>query len=277
MFTDVPFVGNPVAVVLDGDGLDEATMQRIARWTNLSETTFVLAPTRARRRLPGPHLHARRRAAVRRAPDARDVPRLARARRRAGGGRRRRAGVRRRSRPRPPHAGRPGVRRAAADPLRPGRPPTSLAPITTMLDLDPAAVVDAAWVDNGPGWVACLLDSVDRVAAARPGAVGPGTEGDQGRPGGARPTGERPRHRGAGVLPEGRHARRGSRDGQPQRVRGPVAARRRPPRRAVRRQPGRRPRAGRPRPRRPGRPARSGSAAAPSPASPAPLRRRAVG
>lgn len=40
-----PFAGNPVAVVLDGSGLDTEAMQAIARWTNLSETTFVLAPT----------------------------------------------------------------------------------------------------------------------------------------------------------------------------------------------------------------------------------------
>lgn len=39
--------GNPVAVILDGDGLDTAQMQTIARWTNLSETTFVLPPTQA--------------------------------------------------------------------------------------------------------------------------------------------------------------------------------------------------------------------------------------
>lgn len=45
VFTDTPFQGNPVAVVLDAEGLDEARMQAIARWTNLSETTFVLPPT----------------------------------------------------------------------------------------------------------------------------------------------------------------------------------------------------------------------------------------
>lgn len=47
VFTSVPFLGNPVAVVLDGSGLDTPTMQRIANWTNLSETTFVLPPTEA--------------------------------------------------------------------------------------------------------------------------------------------------------------------------------------------------------------------------------------
>ena len=45
VFTAVPFKGNPVAVVLDGDGLSGAEMQAIASWTNLSETTFVCAPT----------------------------------------------------------------------------------------------------------------------------------------------------------------------------------------------------------------------------------------
>lgn len=45
VFTATPYRGNPVAVVLQADGLDDATMQRFAHWTNLSETTFVLAPT----------------------------------------------------------------------------------------------------------------------------------------------------------------------------------------------------------------------------------------
>jgi PhzF family phenazine biosynthesis protein len=48
-FTSRPFFGNPVAVVLGADGLSTDDMQRIAAWTNLSETTFVLRPT-----IPGP-------------------------------------------------------------------------------------------------------------------------------------------------------------------------------------------------------------------------------
>ena len=44
-FTSRPLMGNPVAVVLDADGLSDEQMQRIANWTNLSETTFVLKPT----------------------------------------------------------------------------------------------------------------------------------------------------------------------------------------------------------------------------------------
>ncbi|GGJ92780.1 PhzF family phenazine biosynthesis protein [Pseudomonas matsuisoli] len=45
VFTQAPFKGNPLAVVLEADGLSDADMQAIARWTNLSETTFVLPPT----------------------------------------------------------------------------------------------------------------------------------------------------------------------------------------------------------------------------------------
>lgn len=47
VFTSVAFKGNPLAVVLDAEGLSDEQMHAIARWTNLSETTFVLAPTSA--------------------------------------------------------------------------------------------------------------------------------------------------------------------------------------------------------------------------------------
>jgi PhzF family phenazine biosynthesis protein len=45
VFTDTAFLGNPLAVVLDGTGLSDAQMQTFAAWTQLSETTFVLPPT----------------------------------------------------------------------------------------------------------------------------------------------------------------------------------------------------------------------------------------
>ena len=45
VFSAEAFLGNPVAVVLDSEGLSATDMQKIARWTNLSETTFVLPPT----------------------------------------------------------------------------------------------------------------------------------------------------------------------------------------------------------------------------------------
>lgn len=47
VFAAEPYRGNPLAVVLDGAGLDDARMQRFAQWTNLSETTFLLPPTDA--------------------------------------------------------------------------------------------------------------------------------------------------------------------------------------------------------------------------------------
>lgn len=45
VFSDQPLLGNPLAVVLAADELDEARMAAFARWTNLSETTFLLEPT----------------------------------------------------------------------------------------------------------------------------------------------------------------------------------------------------------------------------------------
>ena len=49
VFTPTAGYGNPLAVVLDASGLDDEAMQRFARWTNLSETTFLLPPTEAGR------------------------------------------------------------------------------------------------------------------------------------------------------------------------------------------------------------------------------------
>ena len=44
VFTRQPLRGNPLAVVHDAQGLDDATMAAVARWTHLSETTFLLPP-----------------------------------------------------------------------------------------------------------------------------------------------------------------------------------------------------------------------------------------
>ena len=44
VFTAVPFKGNPLAVILNGNDLAEQQMAAIASWTNLSETTFLVAP-----------------------------------------------------------------------------------------------------------------------------------------------------------------------------------------------------------------------------------------
>ena len=45
VFTATPLLGNPLAVVIDADGLSDTQMAACARWTNLSETTFLLPPT----------------------------------------------------------------------------------------------------------------------------------------------------------------------------------------------------------------------------------------
>jgi trans-2,3-dihydro-3-hydroxyanthranilate isomerase len=45
VFSPTAYLGNPVAVILEAEDLEDADMHRIARWTNLSETTFVLPPT----------------------------------------------------------------------------------------------------------------------------------------------------------------------------------------------------------------------------------------
>ena len=47
VFTDMPYSGNPLGVVLDAEGLSDDEMRRMTSWANLSETTFVLTPTEA--------------------------------------------------------------------------------------------------------------------------------------------------------------------------------------------------------------------------------------
>ena len=74
VFGSGPLTGNPVAVVHDATGLDDEQMAAFARWTNLSETTFLLPPDRPRGRLPAADLHPGRGAAVRRTPHPRAAP-----------------------------------------------------------------------------------------------------------------------------------------------------------------------------------------------------------
>ena len=80
VFSAEPLLGNPVAVVHDADGLSDDQMAAFARWTNLSETTYLLTPTqptadyRLRIWTPGRELP------VRRSPDPRVRARVARGR-----------------------------------------------------------------------------------------------------------------------------------------------------------------------------------------------------
>jgi len=94
VFTDTPYFGNPVAVVLGADGLSDEQMQVFARWTNLSETTFVLAPRAGGADYRGPDLHPGAGTTVRRASHAGHLPRLAGGRRPPGRPGRHRAGMR---------------------------------------------------------------------------------------------------------------------------------------------------------------------------------------
>lgn len=160
VFSAEPWLGNPLAVVHDADGVSEDQMARFARWTNLSETTFLCAPT-------DPHADYR----VRIWTPAGELPFAghptigsAHAWLEAGG---------------VPHgdvlvqecgAGLVDVRRSprlgfAAPPLRRSGPVDRemRARVVRALDVEEAAVQDMAWIDNGPGWIGVDLGTADAV------------------------------------------------------------------------------------------------------------------
>lgn len=166
VFPGVPFGGNPVAVVLDGEGLEEDAMQTVARWTNLSETTFVLPTTSAdadyRVRIFTPSQEL---------PFA-GHPTLGtcHAWLEAGGRPRRNEVIVQEC-----TAGLVRIRRTpvglafAAPPLvRSGDVDEQLVDrLATMLDIARSEIVDSQWVDNGPGWVAVLLQDAEAVLSLR--------------------------------------------------------------------------------------------------------------
>ena len=170
VFTHTPYLGNPLAVVLEGSGLSDDDMQHFAHWTNLSETAFLLPPTpqgaaagadyRVRIFTPGAELpfaghptlgscHAWLQAG--------GVPQA------------------------PSHViqecavglitiRREGARLAfAAPPLQRSTPdPALLAQVTQALGLQPEQILAAQLLDNGPVWLGLLLDSVDTVLQLAP-------------------------------------------------------------------------------------------------------------
>lgn len=165
VFGLTPFAGNPLAVVGEADGLSEAQMAGFARWTNLSETTFLLAPTDARadyrvriftpeEELPFAGHPTLGSAAAWLSLGG--VARDARIIQECG-------------------AGLVAIRREedrlwfAAPPLRRRGDvaPEALATLLDGLGLAAAEIVAANWVDNGPGWVALLLASHERLLAVR--------------------------------------------------------------------------------------------------------------
>jgi PhzF family phenazine biosynthesis protein len=171
VFGDRPLLGNPVAVVLDGEGLTDEEMAGFARWTNLSETTFVLPPSN-----PAADYRVRILTTTVELPFA-GHPTLGTCH----------AWLESGGRPKAADgeivqecaAGLVSVRRVdgrlafAAPPLvRSGAVDEPLVGhIAELLGIDRSAIVDAEWVDNGPGWVGVLLASADEVLALRPGVV----------------------------------------------------------------------------------------------------------
>lgn len=169
VFTATPYRGNPVAVVLDGEGLSTEEMQAFTNWTNLSEATFLLPPTqdgadyRLRIFCPGREL-----------PFA-GHPTLGscHAWLEAGG------------RPRGEYVvqecgvglvklKRDGERLAfAAPPLRKSGPlpEEDVALIARGLGVARSDIVGHAWCDNGPNWRGVLLPSADQVLAIKPDAA----------------------------------------------------------------------------------------------------------
>ncbi|WP_062463768.1 PhzF family phenazine biosynthesis protein [Demequina soli] len=170
VFGSGPYSGNPVAVILEAEGLTDAQMADISSWTNLSECTFVLPPTtpdadyrvriftlRAELPFAGHPTLGTARAWL----DAGGVPRDA-------GRVVQECGV-----------GLVEIRRdgdalafAAPAPLRTGEVDEAyLAEVCAVLGIGRDRVVAARWVDNGPGWVGIELASAEEVRALAPDAT----------------------------------------------------------------------------------------------------------
>jgi len=170
VFTAEPYRGNPVAVVLDSEGLTEEQMRRFARWTNLSETTFVLPPDAA-----GADYQVRIFTPTMELPFA-GHPTLGTCHAwLSAGGAPQQAGVIVQQ----CAAGLITVRQTA-DGLGFAAPPlvrsgpveeTVVEHVAAVLGIGRHEIIGAQWADNGPGWVAVLLGSAQAVLALRPGVV----------------------------------------------------------------------------------------------------------
>jgi len=166
VFTDTPLLGNALAVVHGADTLDEARMQAFARWTNLSETTFLLRPSVA-----GADYRVRIFTPERELPFA-GHPTLGSCHAwLAAGGRPRGADIVQECGVGLVRIRRDGARLAfAAPPLRRSGEvePAVREQLIRSLRIEPGAIKAAQWVDNGPGWVAVLLGSRAEVLALEP-------------------------------------------------------------------------------------------------------------
>jgi PhzF family phenazine biosynthesis protein len=167
VFTDTALLGNPLAVVHDANALTDAQMAAFARWTNLSETTFLLPPTD-----PAADYRVRIFTPQRELPFA-GHPTLGscHAWLAAGGRARAAAEVVQQCSAGLIRVRRGGARLAFAAPpcVRSGPLEDELlARVAAALGLRREEVVDHQWVDNGPGWSAIRLASADAVLALRP-------------------------------------------------------------------------------------------------------------
>lgn len=182
VFGSGPSSGNPVAVVLDAEGLSTEEMQRFARWTNLSETTFVLPPSdpeadyQVRIFTPALELpfaghptlgtcHAWLEAGG----EARDPGGIVQE---CGAGpvRIRRQELSERTSPRIPGT---NALAFAAPPLMRSGPASEeeVARVAAALGVDRSELLAVEWVDNGPGWIAALFGSAERVLELKATAV----------------------------------------------------------------------------------------------------------
>lgn len=169
VFTATPYKGNPVAVVLDASGLDEAHMQAFARWTNLSETTFVLPPTEAGR-AQGADYRVRIFTPAAEMPFA-GHPTLGTCHAWLAHGGQAQAADRvvQECAKGLITIQRAGHGLAFANPATRAIPlPRSLHLIYEALGITTEQVVDAVYLDNGPHWLCLLLDSPDTVLSLEP-------------------------------------------------------------------------------------------------------------
>lgn len=190
VFGGQPYSGNPVAVVLDAEGLSTEEMQDFTRWTNLSEATFVLPPTtgeadyRVRIFTPAHELpfaghptlgtcHAWLESGGEPSSPGKIIQECG-----TGLVTIKRDG---------------GLAFSAPPLLRSGPVATAFVEqLASVLGIADDQIVDTQWVDNGPGWVGVLLESVDAVLSVEPdfgryagseelniGLVGPCPEGSE--------------------------------------------------------------------------------------------------
>ncbi|MFK0007630.1 PhzF family phenazine biosynthesis protein [Paenarthrobacter sp. NPDC090520] len=186
VFSDRPYFGNPLAVVVDAEGLSTETMQHYANWTNLSETTFLLPPTD-----PRADYRVRIFTASEEFPFA-GHPTLGSAHTwlQAGGVPKSQGVVVQECGAGLVQVKHDGGRLAfAAPPLTRFGPvePEIRGQLAAALQVPDEAILDASWLVNGPEWIGVLLDSAEQVLALEPdvaamgdlkvGVIGPHAEG----------------------------------------------------------------------------------------------------